>query len=112
MAKQTLAEWRTEAIRRFGKDPASWAFQCPACGKVSTVRDFVTLGKGPNEATQNCIGRYNGHMRPASQAGDGQGCDWAAYGLFGSCGKGRIVIAEDDTEVEVFDFAPGDGVPC
>ena len=107
MVTQTLTEWREEAARRFGKSPANWAFVCPACGKVSTVRDFLTLGKGPNEAAQNCIGRYNGHMRPASEAQDGQGCNWAAYGLCGCFGKGRIVTTEEGGEIEVFDFAPG-----
>ena len=48
-------------------------------------------------------------MRPPDQAGDGLGCDWAAYGLFGTLGKGRSVTTEDGNVVEVFDFAPGPG---
>lgn len=99
MVKQTLAEWRAEGIRRFGKDPANWAFRCPACGREFRIQEFLELGAGPNDAIQNCIGRFNGHMRPPNQADDGLGCDWAAYGLFQTLGKGRVVIAEDGSEV-------------
>jgi hypothetical protein len=51
-------------------------------------------------------------MRPPNQADDGLGCDWAAYGLFQTLGKGRVVIAEDGSEVPVFDFAPGGAAEC
>ena len=112
MVKQTLAEWRAEGIRRFGKDPANWAFRCPACGREFRIQEFLELGAGPNDAIQNCIGRFNGHMRPPNQADDGLGCDWAAYGLFQTLGKGRVVIDEDGSEVPVFDFAPGGAAEC
>ncbi len=109
MIKQTRAEWRAEAARRFGKDPANWRFRCPACGRETEIREFLELGGGPNDGIQNCIGRFNGHMRPADQAGDGLGCDWAAYGLLGTLGRGRSVTTEDGDVVEVFDFAPESG---
>ncbi|WP_444811862.1 hypothetical protein ACQ0P7_04925, partial [Streptococcus canis] len=30
--------------------------------------------------------------------------NWAAYGLFGTMGKGRVVILPNEDKVEVFDF--------
>lgn len=30
------------------------------------------------------------------------GCDWASFGLFGTLGKGDIVVDEDGSEIEVF----------
>ena len=84
MIKQTLAEWRAEAARRFGKDPANWRFRCPACEREAQLREFLELGGGPNDGIQNCIGRFNGHMRPMAWVVTGRptGCSgpWARAG--------------------------------
>lgn len=99
MIKQTLQEWRDEASNRFGEKTAFWKFVCPKCGNVQTPQDFVDAGINQNEAAsksyQGCIGREVKE----------QGCNWAAYGLLGTLGNGRIVITPDGSEVEVFDFA-------
>lgn len=99
MIKQTLEEWKTEATKRFGEKTAYWKFVCPRCGNIQSPKDFVDAGINEEDAATNsyqgCIGR----------SVKDQGCDWAAYGLFGTLGKGRIVIAPDGREVEVFDFA-------
>ncbi|KIL37972.1 hypothetical protein SD70_29685 [Gordoniibacillus kamchatkensis] len=101
LIKQTMEEWRTEAKERFGEKTADWRFICPRCGNEQTPRDFVEKAgmkaeDAANTSYQGCIGREV----------KGIGCDWAAYGLFGTLGKGRIVIAPNGKEVEVFDFAP------
>lgn len=100
MLKQPLNEWREEAAQRFGEKGRNWKFVCPKCGNVQSGQDFIdkagmTPAKSSNFVYQNCIGR---HVK-------GIGCDWAAYGLFGTLGKGRMVVMEDGEEVEVFDFA-------
>ncbi|MUG45487.1 VVA0879 family protein [Paenibacillus woosongensis] len=99
MIKQALLEWRTEAVTRFGEKTAFWKFVCPKCGNVQSPKDFVDVGidqeKAANMSYQGCIGR----------AVKDQGCNWAAYGFLGTMGKGRIIIAPDGREVEVFDFA-------
>lgn len=106
MIEQTRAEWLLEAGRRFGRDPLSWRFVCPRCGHEQTALDFVRLDAEPKRVYTECIGR----ALPADQARarfeDGPGpCDWAAFGLLGTLGKGRLVLAEDGSSVEVFDFA-------
>lgn len=99
MIKQTLDEWLNEAKTRFGDKARHWKFVCPSCGNVQTPQDFVDAGIDKEEAGsksyQGCIGRTV----------KDKGCDWAAYGLFGTMGKGRTVIKPDGKEVEVFDFA-------
>lgn len=107
MKKYTLKEWLTEANRRFGKDPENWKFICPMCGRVNIGKEFKEAGAQPDDMYCNCIGRFNGNMVPASKS-KGNGCDWAAYGLFGTAGKGVLVEKQDGSCVEVFDFAPGD----
>lgn len=101
----TQSAWREEGTRRFGKDFMDWKFKCPMCGHVASIREFKDAGASdPNCAYQECIGRYTGKGSPKKD--DDSGCNWAAYGLFGiPNGKGIIVIADDDTGVECFDFA-------
>lgn len=99
MKKQTLQEWLDEAKRRFGEKTSEWKFQCPQCGNVQSPKNFVDAGiepaQAPNFSYQGCIGRVD----------TSKGCNWAAYGLFGTLGKGRLIVAPDGKEVEVFDFA-------
>lgn len=103
----SLDKWREEAVRRFGKNPDNWGFVCPACGHIATVGEFRALGANPNQALQECIGRVNGKGADGMKGLDvGFGCNWAAYGLFRTLGKGIIVKPEDEKTVEVFDFAP------
>ena len=104
MIKQTLTEWQEEAKNRFGDNPNSWKFVCPACGRVTSLKEFVDAGGDKNGVYQECIGRVNGKGSPDGKD-NGFGCNWAAYGLFGNLGKGRIVITPKGNEIEVFDFA-------
>lgn len=90
LIKQTLEEWRNEAVERFGEQGRHWKFVCPKCSNVQTAKDFVEqTGMKPEDAVnlvyQDCIGRHV----------EGIGCNWAAYGLLGTFGNGRIVIAPD-----------------
>lgn len=98
-----------EGKRLFGPDPLDWRFQCPICGRVYTAREHMEAGSsGPNSAYQECIGRYlkAGPFDP--KKGNENGCDWCAFGLFGTVGKGLIVEAEDGSVVEAFRFAEGE----
>lgn len=102
----TQAKWMREGKRRFGEDFMDWKFQCPMCGHIASIREFKDAGSdNPNNAYQECIGRYLGKGSP--KEGDSSGCNWAAYGLFGIPNdKGIIVISDDDgTGTECFDFA-------
>lgn len=89
----THDEWLDEGRRRFGEDMAAWAFVCPNCGARSTVEDFAAVKAGT--AGRECIGR---HL-------DGRGCDWAAYGLLGTKGKGVLVEMPSGVIYEAFAFA-------
>lgn len=103
MKKQTLSQWLEEGKKLFGEDYTKWKFKCPACGHVQSVQDFIDIAIDGNNAYSECIGRYTGKGSPVK--GDTSGCNWAAYGLFGTLGNGRTVINENGKEIEVFEFA-------
>lgn len=99
----TFDEWQNEGKRRFGDDYMNWEFQCPMCGKVSSVRDFKEAGAAdPNCAYTECIGRYTGQGTPTENSKDG--CNWCAYGLFG-IPKGGVYVEKDGEKTHIFDFA-------
>jgi len=96
MIHQSREEWLTEGKNKFGDNFLNWKFKCPRCGRINSVKEFKDAGADrPDRAATNCIGRYDRN----------KGCDWAAYGLLGTLGKGRIVTLNNGEEVEVFDFA-------
>ena len=102
-----VKEWLAEGRELFGRDILKWKFRCPMCEHVASVQDFKDAGaEDPNDSFQECIGRYRGAGAPGAPDGNPDGCNWAAYGLFGIPNdKGRLVMAEDGKVLEVFDFA-------
>ena len=103
--KYTLIEWREEGNRRFGDDIEDWKFVCPACGRVNTGQEFKDLGATPDDSYTTCIGRHNGKGVTPNKSDPKYGCDWAAFGLFGTMGKGDIVVTDDGKETHIFAFA-------
>lgn len=101
--KQTIKEWQAEMKNLF-KSRQDVAFVCPACGKVASIKDHVDAGGTEDNAPQQCIGRTN---RKGGKDGkdNGFGCNWAAFGLFGTLGKGREIALPDGKPIHVFDFA-------
>lgn len=100
MIRQTQAEWEAEGERRFGPDKMKWRFVCAACGHEQCAEDFRQFkdrGAEPGHAYNRCIGRYDRSIAD---------CDWAAFGLLGTMGKGRIITSPDGDVSEIFDFAP------
>jgi hypothetical protein len=115
-------DWLADAVRRFGKDPLDWRFECPFCGNVTSGRDWVNAGcpiVDAHRVSIECIGRLRGvEARGGMKEGrevnpDGtpaQPCDWAAFGLFGNLGKGPVIIRRDEEtgeerETQAFPFA-------
>lgn len=106
MAREfTRDEWVAEGERRFGKDFEKWKVRCPMCGKVSSVGDFKEAGAdSPDNAFVECIGRYTGQGSPGESTGDG--CNWAAYGLYGIPRDDKyIIVFPDGHKRECFPFA-------
>ena len=111
-APTPVKDWLEEGKRLFGPDPMEWRFVCPICGRTYTAREHQAAGsEGPNSAYQECIGRYlkAGSFNP--RAGNKNGCNWCAFGLFGTAGKGRLIEAPDGTIVEVFQYAEQEAKP-
>lgn len=110
--RMTQQELNDELVRRFGPDPAAWAFVCPSCGDVATVTDFrealAAAGRADEPASdhigQVCIGRIAGALKIDQPKGGykGRGCDWCAFGLF----RGPMfVVLPDGREVASFRIA-------
>ena len=103
MVDYTYQEWLAEVKKRFGDDPNNWAFACPACGKVSTIKEFKNAGADPNDAYQACIGRYTGKGAPVKDSKEG--CNWVAFGVLGTLDGGDMVTTSDGKRVRVFSMA-------
>ena len=102
MSRYTLEQWKAEAKRRFGDHPRTWAFLCPQCGHVATCEDWKSRGARPEDAPRKCI-----ELESTGKLGnDDQPCDWAAFGLLKTLGKGVEIEMPDGKVVEAFDFAP------
>ena len=96
----TLEEWKAELTKRFGENPLDYKFVCPACGKISSGKEFKDAGATPNDMYCKCIGRFTGKGTPTKNSKDG--CNWAAFGLFGTLDKGDVVITPEGKRVAVF----------
>lgn len=92
----TVAQWRAEAVRRFGERTENWAFVCPSCGMSATIGDMIRAGGTANDAPQECISLYR------YDTGD---CGCRAY-REGTQGRGALIGADGEDLIEVFDFAP------
>jgi hypothetical protein len=99
--KLTQAELAAEAQERFGDDPIAWAFECPSCGDVATLKDFRDAGPGASLVGQECIGRHLGALKKPYS---GRGCDWAAYGLFRGPWEVVLPAEGDKPEHSVWSF--------
>ena len=106
MIEQTHDEWVASAVRLYGKDPRKWRFMCPACGTVATPEQHIGLGGDLQDGPVVCIKRTHKLAVDNDVRAD---CDWTAYGLLGTLGRGRVVRNPDGRSDEVFDFA--DPVP-
>lgn len=101
-----LEEWRRRATELGGGDIKHCPFVCPNCGNVATPQDFIAAGGKGASAPQSCIGRVTGGESGMRKSADGaqRPCDWAAFGLFGTLGRGVFVKMPDGELVDTFAF--------
>lgn len=102
--KYTLEEWKAEGNRLFG-DVKQWRMKCPSCGHVQTMQDFIDLGVEEPETKFHfsCIGRWMPDNKKEMGDNTGGPCNYTLGGLFVL--NKVTVIAPDNTEVPVFEFA-------
>lgn len=79
----TREAFHDEARRRFGDNPAQWAFVCPSCAHVATVQDWRDAGAPDGAIAFSCVGRWTGAGEAATFKGAGGPCNYAGGGLFG-----------------------------
>lgn len=99
--KYTHAEWKAEAIKRFGQNNKDWKFVCPSCGYVASVQDWEFAGAPTGAVAFSCIGRYTGSTK---EMGDKTGgpCNYTTGGLFNIS---PVTIEFEGKEHSAFDFA-------
>lgn len=100
----SLEAWKAEGVRRFGARIEDWKFQCPSCGHVQSIGDFLALGLDPNVAYFNCIGRHDGkhgHVVMGSKPGP---CNYTGGGLF-NLNPVAVVHPDSSEQTYVFAFA-------
>lgn len=105
MKKLTRDEWFALGQKLYGEEVEDWKVRCPMCGRVNQLKEFKEAGsKGPDNAFVECIGRYTGQGSP--DKADGNGCNWAAYGLFGIPRDEKYEVTfEDGHTLQCFPFA-------
>lgn len=100
----TEKEWKKIITDRFGESVLNWKFKCPACGRVTSGKEYKEAGAQPDDIYQKCIGNFKGQGKPDPKNNQ-YGCNWKAYGLFK---LGDVVVTEDGTKIDVFPIADGD----
>lgn len=98
----SYAEWKKEAVSRFGEDSRKWKFICPSCGHIATVQDWKDAGAPLGTIAFSCVGRYLSKRHEAFQKGKCP-CNYAGGGLFRI---NPVTVKEGDVVHEIFDFAP------
>lgn len=99
--KYTHAEWRAEAIRRFGEDEMKWKFVCPSCGCVWSMQDWKDAGAKSSAVASQCVGRYKESPNDIGHD-DGVPCNYANFGLF--CFDPVTVVMDNGKETTSFGF--------
>jgi len=97
MTTYTKSEWEEKGKKLFGEDKMKWEFKCPVCKKsqsVESFREFKDSGAKPDDAYQQCRGRFTGGKKGPDK------CDWAAFGLF----RGPDSVTHEGKEIFVFPF--------
>lgn len=111
MKTLTEAEWRTEAVRRYGPDAMAWRFRCPACGHVATVADWAAVEAPESAIAFSCVGRWQKKPREAfvhKADKSPEPCNYAGGGLFRIHRVEVLRPARPGAEaaaVPIFDFA-------
>ena len=103
VTRYTVAEWRAEAVRRFGENPLDWKFVCPSCGHVAKVSDWKDAGAKDTNAGFSCVGRWLDASDENTFKNQGGPCQYAGGGLFRI--NPVIVTREDGEEADFFAFA-------
>ena len=103
------ADWKAEAVRRFGPVSLKWRFVCPVCGHVAATEDWMKVGAEEGEVAFSCVGRHlPGSKQAFEQKGDGP-CTYAGGGLIKV--NPVTVFMPDGVEHKVFEFADAEASP-
>jgi len=106
--KVTHEEWEKQAKEIFGDDYMGWAFKCPVCGHVATVKDYKEAGATEGAVGFSCVGRWLDKSEdafdvPVGETAQRGPCNYAGGGLIRL--NPVTVIFPDGKEMQVMEFA-------
>jgi hypothetical protein len=93
MVMQMDNQWTLELWHRFG-DIRKAAFECPGCGHIQSIQDFINLNLDPTRAYKDCIGNYVDQL----------GCNFSVDSDCDLSGKTRLIVTREGKEIRVFNF--------
>ncbi|AUS07433.1 hypothetical protein C1X05_00200 [Laceyella sacchari] len=93
IVRQTHDEWYTEMLQVYGNLNKA-TFECPACGHLQSIEDFLVLGIDSTRAYQDCLGRYVNE----------KGCSFSVDYDDCSPKKIRVIVTGNGHEIKVFNF--------
>jgi len=98
----TMEEWEARGRGLFGPDQMKWAFVCPVCEHVATVKDYQDAGAPEGAVGFSCVGRWLASCRDAFRETGPGPCNYAGAGLIG---LNPVRVTTSTGTIDVFDFA-------
>ncbi|SMP00279.1 hypothetical protein SAMN06265361_10155 [Laceyella tengchongensis] len=77
-----------------GDESRKATFECPQCGHVQSIEDFINLNLDATRAYKDCLGRYVTNF----------GCEFTVDSEAGLTDSVRIVVDRNGNEFKVFNF--------
>jgi hypothetical protein len=100
--KLTEEEWEARGRGLFGPDEMKWAFVCPVCQHVATVKDWKDAGAPAGAVAFSCLGRFLAECRDAFREEGPGPCNYTGGGLIG---LNPVRVTTSGGTIDVFDFA-------
>lgn len=100
----TYKEWTDLGISLFGKDRREWKFECPVCGHIASIQDYLNAGAPDGAIGFSCIGRWIKNSKKAFEMKRGEKgpCNYTGGGLFQ---RNPVEIEKDGIINKYFNFA-------
>lgn len=93
MVMQTDDQWTLELLHRFG-DIRKATFECPSCGNIQSIQDFINLNLDPTRAYKDCIGRYVDQL----------GCNFSVDSVVALSDEAQQIVTNKGNKIRVFHF--------
>lgn len=101
----SFKDYLLEGAALFGAAKEQWRWQCPVCGRIISMQEYIDKGADDGAFGFSCIGRYETLPQRAfgnDEIKKGAGCDYTSGGLF--CISPVHVVYQDGHVRETFEW--------